>query len=204
MKNALIAAAVSAVVAAASSTAATIVVTSKNIKNGTIQTVDISAKAKRALKGNRGPRGVAGLRGPQGLAGATGPAGAVGPPGPQGPSGPSGPQGPAGPGLSDLYYVLATGTAPPSSPGTAVAQCDPGDIVISGGGSVNTGRIYATRATGSFPYDGWLVGAYNESTTATATIEAVALCGIYDAAGAITARRRGQQKTNNAMRLRAG
>ena len=53
MKNALIAAVVAAIVAAASGTAATIVVTSKNIKNGTIQTVDISAKAKRALKGNR-------------------------------------------------------------------------------------------------------------------------------------------------------
>jgi hypothetical protein len=55
MKSALIAAVVAAVIAAASATAATIVVTSKNIKNGTIQTVDISAKAKRALKGNRGP-----------------------------------------------------------------------------------------------------------------------------------------------------
>ena len=43
MRNALIAAVVAAIVAAASSTAATIVVTSKNIKNGTIQTADISA-----------------------------------------------------------------------------------------------------------------------------------------------------------------
>jgi hypothetical protein len=177
MKSAIIAAIVAAIVAAASGTAATIVVTSKNIKNGTIQTVDISAKAKRALKGNRGPRGA---RGPQGLAGAAGPAGAVGAPGPQGPSGPSGPQGPAGPGLSDLYYVFETGTAPPLSGGTAVAQCDPGDIAISGGGSIDTGRVYATRFTGSFPYDGWLVGAYNESTTGTATIEAVALCGTFD------------------------
>jgi hypothetical protein len=51
------------------------IVTSKNIKNGTIQTVDISAKAKRALKGNRGPRGFQGARG---LPGATGPAGPKG------------------------------------------------------------------------------------------------------------------------------
>jgi hypothetical protein len=63
MKNALIAAVVAAVVAAASGTAATIVVTSKNIKNGTIQTVDISAKAKRALKGNRGRGAFKELRG---------------------------------------------------------------------------------------------------------------------------------------------
>jgi hypothetical protein len=58
VKTALIAAVVSAIVAAASGTAATILVTSKNIKNGTIQTVDISAKAKRALRGQRGPRGL--------------------------------------------------------------------------------------------------------------------------------------------------
>jgi len=45
MKSALIAAIVAAVVAAASSTAATIVVTSKHIKNGTIQTVDISRRS---------------------------------------------------------------------------------------------------------------------------------------------------------------
>jgi hypothetical protein len=34
-------------VAAASGTAATMIVTSKNIKNGTIQTVDINSAAKR-------------------------------------------------------------------------------------------------------------------------------------------------------------
>ena len=65
MKTALIAAVVSAIVAAASGTAATILVTSKNIQNGTIQTVDISAKAKRSLKGNRGPRGLTGAQGQQ-------------------------------------------------------------------------------------------------------------------------------------------
>jgi hypothetical protein len=47
MKNALVAAVVAAVVAAASGTAATMIVTSKNIKNGTIQTVDINSAAKR-------------------------------------------------------------------------------------------------------------------------------------------------------------
>lgn len=90
MKSALVAAVVAAVVAAASGTAATIVVTSKNIKNGTIQAVDISAKAKRALKGNRGPRGLAGAPGQpgaQGPAGANGANGAAGLIGPQGPPG---------------------------------------------------------------------------------------------------------------------
>lgn len=86
MKTAIIAGIVAMLVSAASATAA-FVVTSANIKNGTIQTVDISAKAKQALKGNRGPRGV---RGP------VGPAGAVGPVGPQGVQGSQGPKGDKG------------------------------------------------------------------------------------------------------------
>jgi hypothetical protein len=36
-------------------------VTSKNIKNGTIQTVDISPRAKKALRGQRGPQGPQGI-----------------------------------------------------------------------------------------------------------------------------------------------
>ena len=55
MKAAIIASIVAMLVSAASATAA-LVVTSKNIKNGTIQTVDISAKAKRALEGTAGAR----------------------------------------------------------------------------------------------------------------------------------------------------
>ena len=61
MRSAVIAAVVAAVVAVASGTAATILVTSKNIKNGTIQLVDISPKAKTALRGRRGPRGPVGI-----------------------------------------------------------------------------------------------------------------------------------------------
>ena len=57
-----------------------LIVTSANIKNGTIQLTDISPAAKRALKGKRGPAGPAG---PSGLAGSTGPAGPAGPPGVQ-------------------------------------------------------------------------------------------------------------------------
>jgi Collagen triple helix repeat (20 copies) len=170
VKSALIAAVVSAVIAGSTATAATIVVTSKNIKNGTIQTVDISAKAKGALRGQRGPRGL------QGAPGATGVQGPMGSRGPAGSTGPAGPQGPPGPGVSDLHYVQATGTAPPQDPngGTALAVCPPGEIVVSGGGSVDTGIVYASRAV---PPDAWLVGAYNDDPMNDATIEALALCG---------------------------
>jgi hypothetical protein len=49
-----------ALITAGGATAA-FVVTSKNIKDGTIQLVDISSKAKKALRGQRG------LQGPQGI-----------------------------------------------------------------------------------------------------------------------------------------
>ncbi len=60
MRTAIIAAIVAMLVSAASATAA-FVVTSKNIKNGTIQLVDISPRAKAALRGQRGSRGEPGV-----------------------------------------------------------------------------------------------------------------------------------------------
>lgn len=126
MKTALTAAVVSAIVAAASGTAATIVVTSKNIKNGTIQTVDISAKAKRALKGNRGARG---LRGPTGAQGAQGTPGATGQPGQTGPSGARGPS-------AAFYRTVASvplphATFPPSDFVTvAELEVEPGSYLV--------------------------------------------------------------------------
>jgi hypothetical protein len=68
-----------ALICAATASAGVFIVTSKNIKNGTIQTADISAKAKRALKGNRGPRGVQGAFGLQGPKGDKGDKGDIGP-----------------------------------------------------------------------------------------------------------------------------
>jgi Collagen triple helix repeat (20 copies) len=166
VKNALIAAVVAAVVAAASGTAATIIVTSKNIKNGTIQTVDISAKAKQALKGNRGPRG------------ASGPAGAMGVQGPQGPQGLQGPQGSAG--ITQVIGVDGTvGAQCPASGGgcriaASDAVCPPGFKVVSGGHvSGGTGNIVLFSATtGTQQYS---VIAENLATSPN-TIKATAEC----------------------------
>lgn len=55
-------------------------ITSKDIKNGTIKAADLSSGAKRALKGKAGPRGATGPSGPQGAHGAQGPAGRNGVP----------------------------------------------------------------------------------------------------------------------------
>jgi hypothetical protein len=140
MKSALIAAVVAAVVAAASSTAATIVVTSKNIKNGTIQTVDISAKAKRALRGNRGPRGFPGLAGPEGS------------------PGPAGPQGP--PGVQSITGVANSTTVAPGSFGTVTATCPGGQAPVSGG------FLFAGITTASNRVSpGWLVNGVNDLAT---------------------------------------
>jgi hypothetical protein len=59
--KALMGAGIVAILISATSATAAFLVTSKHIKDGTIQTVDIGTKAKRALRGNRGPAGPAGL-----------------------------------------------------------------------------------------------------------------------------------------------
>ena len=108
MKSAIIAGVVAMLVSSASATAA-FVVTSKNIKNGTIQTVDLSAKARKALKGKAGPRGFAGARGP------------------------AGPQGPAGL-ISATRLVSATFPVAVNDTGTIhTVSCPAGTGVISGG-----------------------------------------------------------------------
>jgi hypothetical protein len=159
MKSAIIAGIVAMLISAASATAA-FVVTSKNIKNGTIQTIDLSAKAKRALKGNRGPRGA---QGPLGLPGA---------------QGPQGPQGSAG--ITQVIGVdgPAAAQCPASGGGcriaTSDAVCPSGFKVISGGHvSGGTGNIVLFSATtGTQQYS---VTAENLTTSAN-TIKATAEC----------------------------
>jgi len=53
----------------------------KQVINGSLQTNDLSNKARNALRGNRGLRGPAGAQGAQGSTGATGPQGLQGAPG---------------------------------------------------------------------------------------------------------------------------
>jgi Collagen triple helix repeat (20 copies) len=166
MKNALIAGVVAAVVAAASSTAATIVVTSKNIKDGTIQPVDLSPRTKAALRGQRGSRGLAGapgqpgLQGPQGLQGATGPQGETGPEGPQGL-----------PGEDGFAYTAVTDDTLNSNLGETVTKtvsCEPGEVATGGGYAgvrENSAiEILASAPAGHSPIaspTGWYVTAKN-------------------------------------------
>ena len=129
MKTAIIATIVATLVSATSATAA-FVVTSKNIKNGTIQTVDISAKAKQALKGNRGPRG---LSGAPGLAG------------------PRGPQGPPG---SSVIYTNAYSehvAVPPGSFRFVDAVCPANTAVVGGGFATERVSDAKLIPTNSYP-----------------------------------------------------
>ena len=167
MKSAVIAAIVAAVVAAASGTAATIVVTSKNIKNGTIQTVDISANAKRALKGNRGTRGAAG---------------APGIPGPQGVQGQQGVQGPQGPpGSAAFHRIIRIRTDHRIDPGQVTvvhAFCPPGTTGISGGhvGAGALTRVFIDADAGGGT--GWAIGVDNFDNTLATDVSVLAFCAV--------------------------
>lgn len=65
MRTILVALAVA--LATGSATSAAFIITSKDIKNGTIQPIDLSPKAKLAMRGPRGRAGPAGPTGPAGL-----------------------------------------------------------------------------------------------------------------------------------------
>ena len=123
----------------ASGATAAFVVTSANIKNGTIQPVDLSAKTKRVMRGARGPRG---------------------PQGDPGPVGDRGPQGP--PGFAQVFQVIS-----PQIPiaaqeeGLAIASCPAGQKLTGGGffASHPTVAPYIAQPSGQ----DWRVRAFNFS-----------------------------------------
>ena len=109
---------------AGTASATTALITSNQIRNGTIRLVDISKKARKALQGRTGETGKTGAAGPQG------------PKGPQGVPGPQGLQGAMGsPGVSG-YTVVRNNTvvSTPVNHASVVADCPAGEQVLSGGG----------------------------------------------------------------------
>jgi hypothetical protein len=96
---------------------------SAQVVNGSLQTTDLSARARAALKGNRGPAGAAGAQGAAGPTGATGAAGAAGTAGATGPTGATGAAGaPAAKFWARIGYTVATPTVLASSGGVTVTH----------------------------------------------------------------------------------
>jgi collagen triple helix repeat protein len=146
-----------ALVTAGSSTAA-FIVTSANIKDGTIRLVDLSPGAKHALRGKRGLRGLRGLTGPRGE---------------QGVQGFAGPQGPRGERGSSVTYTPAYSdfaTAQPGSFAFVNAICPAGTSVVGGGFATENASTARLVPTNSYPVtmgDGrpaWYVVMHNIGT----------------------------------------
>ena len=139
--------------------AAGALVTSAQIKNGTIQLVDLSPTAIKSLRGQDGRDGVDGQSGP---AGPPGPAGAVGPPGVAG-------------GFNPAKVTITTGgqaSIPTNGIGTSTAVC-PSGAVILGGGFSGTGDPFIS---GPDTRVSWRVSASTEFSGG-ATVTAYAVCG---------------------------
>jgi Collagen triple helix repeat (20 copies) len=150
MKTIVTAIVLSAVLSASATAGVTTLVTSRQIKDHTIQTRDISKSAISALRGQRGAQGPAGptgakgdtgatgAPGPQGQTGSQGPQGERGATGPQGERGATGPQGPQGePGESNGLYVRTASVIVvdegegDANPTHIELACDPGDVLAS-------------------------------------------------------------------------
>ena len=138
-----------------------VLITSKQIKDGSIQLADMSPTTKKALKGERGPRGYTGftgLTGPQGLQGAQGPAGGFDP--------------------NKVTYVQGTPfSIAPGAIGSGATHCPLGAKAISGGWTVIAGG--GGEVWGSRSYDSggsWTVMVTNHGEYTNADITPFAIC----------------------------
>ena len=148
-------------------------ITSSDIKDHTIQTVDISARAAADLRGQRGAAGPAGTAGATGATGATGAIGATGASGARGPAGPAG--GPLDP--SRIVHVAGpVFTLPAGQPGPTyyAAPCPAGAIALGGGFTV-TGPVHVSSSQASDFQQGWQISADNPGGT-SGTAQANAVC----------------------------
>src|SRR4051812_12887728 len=166
--SAIVVGALALAVGTAGSATAAALITSKQIKDGTIQLRDISRTTQTTLKGRAGPIGPAGARGSAGA---------------PGPAGPTGAQG--FPGSTTLAHVFGAGVAnPPGTQVLATASCPPETPNIVGGGVLATGEFAAAQSVNSSgpmyadadsPTDGWFAFVDNRGA-ATEAIGVSAIC----------------------------
>jgi hypothetical protein len=112
----------------------------RQVINGSLQTVDLSRKARTALKGARGPQGLQGAQGERGATGAQGERGATGAQGAQGAQGiqgvPGTPGAPGPPGLTNLEFVALDSASDSVTPKILNPICPPPKRAISVSASV--------------------------------------------------------------------
>jgi hypothetical protein len=140
-------------------------VSSPQVVNGSLQTKDLSGKARAALKGNRGPQGLAGAAGATGAKGATGAQGVKGDKG--------------DPGATTLTVVQGpTVTIAAGGKSFATATCPAGSVATGGGGvNVNTSGVHLLQSfanTGSSPPD-WTV-SYENTSAGSVDVHARVVC----------------------------
>lgn len=147
-------------------------ITSKQVKNGTIQKRDlrnglinfIKAQGKAGDDDNVTVNAPKGDTGAQGVAGAQGPAGPVGPVGPQGKSGVNGQDGDNG--MLGAYYAVANYNGGDTNAGAVatVACSNESDVAISGG--VQTLSLDDTPLDNNTPVSSSFPGRMDWSTNA--------------------------------------
>jgi hypothetical protein len=156
VKTVIAAIIVSVIVSSSATAGVTTLIRSKDIKNGTIQPIDLSAAAKRGMKGAPGAQGPAGPRGLQGV---------------QGVQGLQGERGPAG-----FNYVSRHTHSTflfSNSGGTITVTCTSGQPVGGGfDGADKNVAVYDSHPTSN----GWQVRAYNFNTSWSNSVTAYVLC----------------------------
>ena len=167
----LVVAIIALIVAMSGSAVAASLITSAQIKDGTIKLRDISTKARNALKGQTGPVGVRGVTGLQGAPGANGATGLQGAPGANGANGAT-------------NVVVRQGTVSSvlnGASGIVTAQCNAGERATGGGNSVSglggwqVIESFPTPGTAGSTPTGWRVDATN-NTGSPNNLVAIVVC----------------------------
>ena len=156
------------VLAMTGSAVAASLITSKQIKDGTIQVKDLSKATINALKGKQGtagPQGPAGAQGPQGAKGDTGAAGAPAPP--------------------NLWVVVnSDGTIKRQSGAvTSVTSPGTGDYIVTFNRPVNTCG-YAATVSKVVPSNQIVVAGFDDGATGNVTSTSQIEVNVGDSSGA--------------------
>lgn len=152
----LIAVAVTALVTSAGATAVTqALITTEQIKNGTIRPIDLHPTTRTVLKGQRGVAGPAGVPGAMGAQGAQGLPGGFDP-------------------AKITYGVVFNGPVPANNTAFLRAPCPAGSKMIAGGGHTNVGHIYTSIPDPAS--NSWLVSVQNFSNAQPGFMDVHVVC----------------------------